>query len=495
VLSPTTAFGGGVVISAGSSPIIQRGVCWSTSQNPTIANNFTNDGVGTGSFASSIFPLQPSTTYYIRAFAVNSLGTAYGDQFSITTFSASLTGSLPTVSTSTVIYNDGLTANCGGEVTTDGGLAVLSRGVCWAIGTTPTINNSFTVSGSGAGSYSSTLTNLLPNTNYFVRAFATNDAGTAYGITYSLMTNALPIVITESVSSVTTGSANVSGTVQSSATSPIIARGICWSLNPSPTLSDNIISSGSGNGTFNKNILGLLNSTTCFARAYATSSVGTSYGNVISFTTNTFSASPGSGITFDGYTYETVLYGNGQEWMSENLRTTQYANGDPIPNVQDGAIWYNLSTGAWSNYANDSQFEIPYGKLYNGAAVNDSRNVCPSGWHVPNSIDFTNLVNYLGGQLVANSKMRITGTQFWGTPNTYATNESLFSAMPGGLIQGGTFPSTSFSMGGQANFWVSGSYLVLRLLNNYSFVSSDPLAPMFSVEYINGGCSVRCIKD
>ena len=189
VLSSSSAYSGGAIASDGGSAIIQRGVCWSTSPNPTLANNFSIDGSGTGSFGSNLFPLQSSTSYYVRAYAVNADGTAYGNQLTFTTASPSTSGSLATVSTANVVYIDGEMASCGGNITADGGLAVTARGICWAIGITPTINNSITIDGAGGGSYSSTLTNLFPNTSYFVRAYATNDAGTAYGITYSFTTS------------------------------------------------------------------------------------------------------------------------------------------------------------------------------------------------------------------------------------------------------------------------------------------------------------------
>jgi uncharacterized protein (TIGR02145 family) len=248
-------------------------------------------------------------------------------------------------------------------------------------------------------------------------------------------------------------------------------------------LNDNVIPSGTGNGNFNKNIVGLLNLTTCYARAYATNGMGTSYGSVVSFTTTTFSATIGPGVIFDGYNYQTVIYGNGQEWLAENLRTTKYANGDPIPNIVDDNVWcFSLNTGAWSYYSHDSQYENPYGKIYNGYAVNDSRNVCPLGWHLPTVTEYTNLVNYLGGPLVSSDKMRVTGTQYWASPNTNASNESLFSAYPGGSRQGWTGGSPFYYMGTSAWFWTTGSYSVFQLGG-------------FGWEQNNGGCSVRCVKN
>jgi uncharacterized protein (TIGR02145 family) len=169
---------------------------------------------------------------------------------------------------------------------------------------------------------------------------------------------------------------------------------------------------------------------------------------------------PGIGITFDGYTYSTVIFNNGQEWMTENLKTTSYANGDPIPNVTDNNQWENLTTGAWVHYNNDSQYENPYGKLYNWHTVADPRNVCPTGWHVPSDAEWSTFINYLdpnanGGATtpnIAGGKMKSTGTQYWQSPNTDATNESGFSGLPGGYrFDDGTFDY----IGNYGDWWSS----------------------------------------
>lgn len=492
-LSPTTAYGGGTISSEGAAPVTQRGVCWSTFPNPTLANNYTIDGSGLGTFNSSVFPLLPSTTYYIRAYATNSFGTAYGNSFSIATSNPSGVGSIPTVTTSNVNYTDGLTAICGGNITADGGLAVIARGVCWAIGTTPTINNSFTLDGAGAGSFNSTITNLLPNTNYFVRAYATNNAGTSYGVTYSMTTFGLPSVTTFSVSNISAGSANAAGTVNNDGGSTVTSRGFCWSTNTTPTTNDNIISIGSGIGSYNGTAQILLLGTTYYLRAFATNGIGTSYGNIISFTT-TGSVVNGVGITFDGYTYNTIIYGNGQEWMAENLRTTVYANGDPIPNVTDVSQWANLSNGAWAHYNDDIQYENPYGKLYNWFAVSDTRNVCPIGWHVPNNSEWVVLSDYLGGANIAGGKMKSTGAQNWLSPNSCATNDSDFFGLPGGSRYGYNSNSVFSWLGTQGYWWSSTEDSNLSYAYYFS-LKYNQCQSTTNVEFKRFGLSIRCLKD
>ncbi len=497
ILSPTTAFWGGDVTYEGTSSVLQKGICWSTSSNPTLANSFTNDGSGIGTFNSNIYPLSPTTNYYLRAYATNSSGTAYGNVVTFTTPNPSSSGTLAIVSTTVPSYVDGLIANCGGNITSDGGLAVQARGVCWAIGITPTIANSFTIDGAGAGNFSSTLVNLLPNTSYFVRAFATNDAGTAYGNSYSFTTNSLPIVSTDLVSNITTGSCNVSGTTQSQPNSPITARGICWGYNAQPTISNFVVTCGSGTGTFNGNIFGILKNSTFYVRTFATTAVGTSYGNIYSSNTLDFTANQGVGVNFDGHNYQTVVFGNGQEWFSENLKTSIYANGDIIENFADDAQWLNTNIGSWCYLLNNSAYNDSLGKLYNGYAVSDARNVCPTGWHVPLQAEWDIFITYIGGSTIAGSKMKLNNSSYWLSPNLYSTNESFFNS------RGSGFRACIFTFGGvvgfnltvslfqQSAYW-SGDLLstpVITILNNNSAGINNP------TQNLNNGYSIRCIKD
>jgi uncharacterized protein (TIGR02145 family) len=158
----------------------------------------------------------------------------------------------------------------------------------------------------------------------------------------------------------------------------------------------------------------------------------------------------GKGITYNGYNYPTVILGNGQEWMAHNLRTTQFNDGTSIPLVTDSLQWvsnYNNSTNlpmmSWYNNDQATYTANNFGALYNWYAVNPltngNKNVCPAGWHVPTDAEWSTFINYLdpnaaGGNNnnTAGGKMKSTGTQYWLTPNTDATNESGFSGLPGG---------------------------------------------------------------
>ena len=175
-ITSTTAISGGTITSDGGATVTSRGVCWSTNQNPTIADNKTNNGTGIDNFTSSITGLSPGTTYYIRAYAKNSVGTAYGNQITITT-----SATLPIITTSTVSNSTSTTATSGGNITSDGGALVTARGVCWSTTQNPTVTSFKTTDGTGIGNFISSLAGLSANTTYYIRAYATNSAGTVYG--------------------------------------------------------------------------------------------------------------------------------------------------------------------------------------------------------------------------------------------------------------------------------------------------------------------------
>lgn len=187
-ITATSAVSGGNVTSDGGVGVTSRGVVWSTSQNPTIetAIGYSNNGSGTGTFTSNIINLSPSTTYYVRAYATNTVGTAYGDQVWFTTQSPSV----PVISTKDVVLQSATTALSGGVITSDGGSTILQKGVVWSTSSNPTVSNyiGITYNGSGSADYNSNITGLAFNTRYYVRAYAQNSIGTAYGNVISFTT-------------------------------------------------------------------------------------------------------------------------------------------------------------------------------------------------------------------------------------------------------------------------------------------------------------------
>jgi uncharacterized protein (TIGR02145 family) len=258
-----------------------------------------------------------------------------------------------------------------------------------------------------------------------------------------------------------------------------------------------VTTNGSGTGNFTSNLTGLQPSTTYYVRAYATNAVTTVYGNQVQFTSANLTY--GSVTDQNGNTYATIVIGT-QEWLAENLRSTTYANGDPIPNVTDNTAWEQLTTGAWAHYQNNSSYENPYGKLYNWYAVADPRNVCPTGWHVPTVAEWNTLVNYLdpasndGYSDTAGGKMKSTDTQYWTVLNEGATNESGFSGLPGGF-RGDSSGDFSYLLPlGYNGYWWSASAsgpgdAPVRWLRYYdATISLDVIYKLF-------GLSVRCLRD
>lgn len=182
-----SAMSGGTISSDGGAPVTERGVCFGTSQNPDKSGTCTSNGSGTGSFASTLTSLAAQTVYYVRAYAVNSAGTSYGNQLSFTTDAAPV---IPTVSTSLISSVTSSSATAGGNVTSSGGASVTERGVCVSTSQNPTRNDNCSIVGTGTGSFSTTMTGLNASTTYFVRAFATNSMGTGYGEQRSFETTA-----------------------------------------------------------------------------------------------------------------------------------------------------------------------------------------------------------------------------------------------------------------------------------------------------------------
>jgi hypothetical protein len=177
-ISYSSALSGGTITSDAGSTVIDRGVCWSTAVNPTIAGKKTSNGTGAGNFISSIIGLAGDTTYYVRAFATNSAGTGYGSTFSFKTLSQ-----VPALTTLPVGNITASTAFSGGNITSDGGLTLTSKGVCWSTGSNPTIADRRTNEGTGLGTgmFASLITGLSLDSTYYVRSYASNIAGTGYG--------------------------------------------------------------------------------------------------------------------------------------------------------------------------------------------------------------------------------------------------------------------------------------------------------------------------
>lgn len=198
----------------------------------------------------------------------------------------------------------------------------------------------------------------------------------------------------------------------------------------------------------------------------------------------------GTVTDIDGNVYSTIGIG-GQIWMAENLKVTQYRNGDEIPNLTDDILWSNTTEGAYCCYNNDPNIALVYGNLYNWYAVIDSRNIAPEGWHVPTEDEWDKLINWLGGEDIAGGKLK--STTLWNAPNAAATNESGFGGLPSGMKLGiyyinlgdqGIFRTrSSWNIGGQA------------LPVNYTLNKDSVNVLTYTLPYKTMGLSVRCVKD
>ena len=429
-VSTSSAISGGNITSDGGATITARGVCWSTSPNPTTANRKTTDGGGSGVFSSSITGLTIGTIYYVRAYATSNGVTSYGVQVSFTTtmlpvgamyqggkiayilqngdpgytvgqtkgfisapddqsngiqwyngtylttgatgtalgtgmtntnmivasqgsgsYSAKLCYDYTNPDNGTGVYNDwylpskdelykvnlkksvlgttggatyesssevdinsmwlnnfydysqyvytksityyvravrsfpavlsattttvksitATSSSVSGDITSDGGLAVTARGVCWSTSTTPTTANSKTTNGTGIGAFMGSLTGLAPGTTYYARAYATNSEGTSYGSEISFKTLAtFATLTTTAASSVNPTTADCGGNISSDGTSSITVRGVCWNTSPNPTTSNSVTIDGTGTGVFTSSLSALAPGTTYYVRAYAT---------------------------------------------------------------------------------------------------------------------------------------------------------------------------------------------------------------------------------
>jgi uncharacterized protein (TIGR02145 family) len=192
----------------------------------------------------------------------------------------------------------------------------------------------------------------------------------------------------------------------------------------------------------------------------------------------------------DGYIYKTVTIGT-QIWMAENLKTTKYNDGAAIPNVTSGTTWAGLTTGAYCWYLNDeTAFKNTYGALYNWYAVNTGK-LCPTGWHVPSYDEWGVLDSAAGYGQVAGGNLKETGEIHWMTPNNGATNETGFTALPGGFrYHDGTFDW----MGYHSFWWTATEYNSTIALDAFIVNYDNYLGFSFS-DKKECGMSVRCIKD
>ena len=383
-------------------------------------------------------------------------------------------------------------AKAGGTIITDGGADITKKGVCWGTSAEPTIAGSRTSDGTGSDSFVSDIVGLEEGTTYYVRAYATNEAGTAYGNELTFTTNQVTgaILTTTAVTNVTSVSATAGGNITSAGGGTITTRGICWGTAPNPTISGNIISSGAGEGVFTGNLTELTDGTTYYYRAYATNSSGTTYGQELSFIT------PVTDI--EGNMYKTVVIGSAV-WMAENLRVTEFNDDGEIPHVSEAIEWIVLDGPGYCWYNNDSTYNAPlYGALYNWYAASAS-NICPTGWHVPTDAEFNTMEVVLGlpqadvniwGWRGTDHGSKMKSTNGWNAGQN-GTNTSGFTALPGGyrFYLDGTFQGQNT----YEYWWTTSQHDEERAW--YRLLDGNNTAVYKASGDKRAGKAIRCVKD
>ncbi|MCX6221109.1 MAG: fibrobacter succinogenes major paralogous domain-containing protein [Bacteroidia bacterium] len=379
------------------------------------------------------------------------------------------------------------TVDTGGNISSEGSSSIISRGVCWSVKQNPTIKfkDSTTVDGAGVGIFNSIISGLMLGSTYYIRAYATNGAGTGYGNQVSAIISAtIPNVSTLAVSAISETDISSGGTVSRDGGSAVFARGVCWSTSKNPTTGDSFTSDGSGDGSFSSVVSNLTPDAVYYLRAYATNTIGTGYG-----TERTFSTGKLLVKDKDGNFYHFVSIGS-QVWMTENLRSTRDRDSTTIPLADNSTTWSNQINPGYCWY-NDDEIanKNRYGALYNWYAASSGK-LCPTGWHVPSDAEWTTLSTFLGGESVAGGKLKEIGVLNWTVPNALASNLSGFTALPGGYR---TDSGIYSNIGNYGNWWSTTPALTNVANYRYMYYGNGTITKSFvNLKY---GLSVRCLKN
>ena len=291
---------------------------------------------------------------------------------------------------------------------------------------------------------------------------------------------------TTPIINITETTATGGGNIKSDGGLPVTERGICWSNLSNPTIANDHTSDGKGNGAFVSNLTGLTPNKQYNVRAYATNNKGTVYGNQLSFSAGT----EGTVTDIDGNVYHTVKIGT-QVWLVENLKVTHYNNGGEITWSTTDSAWMSmgvLKKGAYCAYNNDPNNAATYGLLYNWFTI--AGNMCPTGWHVPTDAEWTALDDYL--LFHVGGKMKEAGTTHWASPNTGATNESGFTALPG---SGRNYIDFMEPIGEVGYWWSSTAASDPNNAYYRKILYDDDFMYRNVPTWIESGLAVRCIKN
>jgi uncharacterized protein (TIGR02145 family) len=567
-ITSSSAICGSIITSTGGSNIVSCGICWDTIPNPAVTSSKTTDNLAKTVYISHLTGLLPNKTYYLKAYAVNSVGTGYGEEKRFTT-----TSSVPDITTNPVTEISLNTAICGMKVLSNGGTEITESGICWGNNPDPTTAGLKTSELYLKGKYR--ITGLQVATTYYVRAYAINSAGTGYGQSVSFRTSGnAPLATTLEATNQTPTGAQLKAVINANSfpTQVYFEYGKTIDYGSTKTIAQTPVT-GKADKTVSAELSGLETGMTYHFRVKAVNTIGTTYGKDMTFVTfrapslsnfkpihknyldkefildppasnskgsfsytssnpkvaaiknnmvilngagtatitATQAASAGftSGtisttltmnlIDNEGNVYNTIAIGN-QDWTKENLKSTKYSDGTPIPSEPDAKAWGSLTTGAMCWYNNDlSNSKTTNGALYNWYAVASPHKLCPAGWHVATDADWKEMEMFLGmtvKQVEGTLKRKpgeaskIKDKSGW-IKDGKGTNVTDFSAVAAGfrLAQTGAF--TNIGLDG---CWWTGSEDKDKLawLRNMYFSLNDIYRLS---DNKSSGFSVRCVRD
>lgn len=369
---------------------------------------------------------------------------------------------------------------------------VVEQGLCWEITPKPTTANKKIAVTLGTGTFLANLTNLITNQTYYIRPYVKLSSGvTMYGDEKKFITTtaSAPKIVSTLLFSKTYNSASLR-TVVTEEGATINSKGVCYGTISSPTITDSKTLNGSGSETYNSIVLDLKPNVRYYLRSYATNELGTSYGIEQSFILNLNVSGPTS-KDGSGNLYNSVQIGD-QTWISKNLVTTKYMNGDDIPKITDQNTWINSKNGAYCDFVNNAAFANDYGHLYNFNSATDQRKLCPTGYHIPSKTEAQILIDFLSGPTSAAIMLKEVGTNYW--EKAFGNNLSGFSGRAGSW-RGGDGIFYYWLKTGGAWFWTS--TIDDPNYPNVFWLNSETTAGINKDFYfaIPAGTSIRCLKD
>jgi len=481
-ITGTTAVSGGTITNEGSGTVLERGIYWSKGTSPTIADNSTSDGAGAGTFISNMSDLEPATTYYVKAYASNEAGMAYGMTMSFKTL-----GQPPLATTQMATDVTTTSATLNGVVNAND----LTTTISFEYGITSTYGNNVTISQSPVNGNTNVdinaeISGLDVGTTYHYRIKAVNSLGTTYSNDISFTTlGQAPTAITQPATHPTGLTATLNASVNPNwlSTTVTFEYGTSNSYGQTIDAGQNPIT-GSSMTDVNANISGLTMGTIYHYRVKATNSLGTTYGDDLMFTTLTNNQVS----DIDGNIYYIFQIGS-QTWMKYDLEATRLNDGTEIKLASDNTDWA-LNEPACCYYLNDNK----NGMLYNWYAVETGK-LCPIGFRVPSEDDWNQLEAFLGPEDIRGGKLKEKGLTHWKYPNLHATDEYGWTAIPTYFrYYNGEWGVDDFSTFQAANYWTS-TIEPVDDLPIYKRLQYDNGAILWYRHGRTMGFAVRCIKE